>query len=209
MGYKAIYQTWLPYALMKDKRGFISMRFGGTHTGIDSVGNQASNPVCAVLDGKVFNTRNDPKLGNVVEYGAGNVRIAYYHLAKISVCSGDTVVAGRTQIGVEGATGSLARGKHLHTSIWINGQLVDPEPYLNGTKKFSEEAHKMYREVTKELNLRESASLNAKVKKALPVGTLIEVVKNDGEWGRVIAFVGGQSIDGYCKLATTWSKEIV
>lgn len=69
----------------------------------------------------------------------------------------------------------------------------------------------MFREVTAELNLRSSMSTtsNKNIIKALPVGTLLEVVKVTGEWGRVIAYVGGQALTGYCKIATTWSKEVV
>ena len=75
--YIKIYKTWLPYARMTDGRGFISLRFGGGHTGVDSVGNQTGNPVCAVLNGVVTGVYTTPKLGNVVEYTAGNVRIAH------------------------------------------------------------------------------------------------------------------------------------
>ncbi|MDD6174914.1 MAG: M23 family metallopeptidase [Firmicutes bacterium] len=136
MNYLRVVPEWAPYALMKDRRGFISRCFGNGHTGVDSVGNEYGNRVCAVTGGTVGRVYTSPALGNVVEYGAGNIRIAYYHLAKALVRAGETVQAGKTAIGVEGSTGSLASGKHLHVSLWIDGVLTDPEPYLCGKKRW-------------------------------------------------------------------------
>ena len=140
MNYIKIVPAWAPYALMNDPRGFISRRFGGGHTGVDSVGNEYGNRVCAVIGGTVGRVYSSPALGNVVEYGMGNVRLAYYHLAKPLVKAGEPVQAGKTAIGVEGSTGSLATGKHLHVSLWIDGTLTDPEPYLCGKKNWPPDA---------------------------------------------------------------------
>lgn len=134
MAYIKVYATWLPYGRMKDPRGFISKQFGAGHTGVDSVGNEYGNSVCAVMDGYVTRVSCSNTLGNMVEYAAGGVRFALYHLAKVNVSVGASVKKGDI-LGVEGATGSLATGKHLHTSMWINDVLVDPEPYLSGEKE--------------------------------------------------------------------------
>lgn len=136
MAYLAVISNWAPYALMDDKRGFISRRFRDGHSGIDSVGNEWGNRVCAVINGTVSKVYTDPALGNVVEYGVENIRIAYYHLEKAAVKAGDSVQAGKTVIGTEGASGTLATGKHLHVSLWIDGVLTDPEPYLSGAKEW-------------------------------------------------------------------------
>lgn len=215
MGYLKTYSTWLPYKLMTDKRGFISLRFGNGHTGIDSVGNEYANKICAVMDGKITKVVKSTTLGNCVYYGAGGIEVAHYHLSSVSVKVGSTVEAGKTAVGVEGSTGTLAKGKHLHTSIWINGVLVDPEPYLCGDKELlippKKEAKKMYRRVIKELNLRRTKSTvsNSNIVKALPVGTILEVIMVDGEWGHVIAHIGdGTSYHGYSKIASTWSEEV-
>ena len=136
MKYIKVVPVWAPYAQMKDRRGFISRRFGNGHTGVDSVGNEYGNRVCAVIDGLVGRVYASPALGNVVEYGMGNVRLAYYHLEKPLIKAGEPVRAGKTVIGLEGSTGSLATGKHLHVSMWIGGTLTDPEPYLCGEKKW-------------------------------------------------------------------------
>lgn len=134
MGYLKIYPKWLPYARMQDRRGFISRRFGNGHSGVDSVGNQYGNPICAVIDGRVLRVSSSATLGNVIEYGTDTVRIAHYHLLRVDGAVGQTVTAGQTILGVEGGTGSLATGKHLHTSLWVHGVLVDPEPYLSGER---------------------------------------------------------------------------
>lgn len=134
MGYLKVYKKWLPYAGMADPRGFISQQFGGEHSGVDSVGNVYNNPVCAVMDGRVIRVDKTGALGNIVEYESGRVKIAHYHLAKVLVKEGDTVKSGDTVLGIEGSTGSLATGKHLHTSLWVDGVLSDPEAYLSGAK---------------------------------------------------------------------------
>ncbi len=134
MAYIKVYKNWLPYDQMKDQRGFISRRYGNGHSGVDSVGNQYGNPVCAVVDGTVTAVRQSATLGNVVEYENAAVKIAHYHLAKVMVKPGSKVQAGETVLAIEGGTGSLAMGKHLHTSMWIHGKETDPEPYLCGEK---------------------------------------------------------------------------
>ena len=143
MEYITVYSNWKPYAQMSDPRGFISRRFGGGHTGVDSVGNALDNPVCAVIGGTVTAVYWSDTYGNVVEYGRGALRVTCCHLAKALVAVGDAVRAGETVVGVEGATGSYADGKHLHTSLRIHGVLTDPEPYLSGRKAFDEEDDEM------------------------------------------------------------------
>lgn len=219
-----------PYALMKDKRGFISRLYGNGHTGVDSVGNQWANPVCAICDGTVLQAYISASLGKVVQYGAGRVKIAYYHLATISVKVGQKVTTGKTQIGIEGGTGALADGKHLHVSIWIDGVLVDPLPYLTGAKKLpvmqqsqinnaltgAHEGEKyMIRKVTKALNLRSTRSLannSNLVYKDMPVGTVFlvtDTVKEGGvTWGKVLVTINGRTYAGWSNIATTWSVEV-
>ena len=209
-----------PYALMTDKRGFISRLYGNGHTGVDSVGNQWANPVCAICDGTVLQAYISASLGKVVQYGAGRVKIAYYHLATISVKVGQKVTAGKTQIGIEGNTGALADGKHLHISIWIDDQLVDPLPYLTGDKTLpypaaEQEVKYMIRKVTKVLNLRSTRSLannNNLVYKDMPVGTYLLIVDTVKEgnvtWGKVWTEIGGKTYVGWSNIATTWSVEV-
>lgn len=222
MAYLKVYSNWLPYVKLNDKRGFISKRFGGGHTGIDSVGNVYANQVYAIIDGEVTASYFDSKLGNVVKYKRSNVEIAYYHLASRKVNIGDKVVFGETVVGVEGNTGTASNGKHLHTSMWIDGILTDPEPYLSGSKaiEIKEEnsnkgAKYMIRQVTKVLNLRSSRSTKNStniVYKDMPVGTIFlvtEVVREgNDDWGHIYVTINGKSYVGWAKTSTTWSKEV-
>ena len=147
MAYIKIYRNWLPYGKMQDRRGFISRRYGNGHSGTDSVGNQYDNPVCAIIDGTVTEVRYSETLGHIVEYENAAVKIAYYHLAKVLVKQGEAVRAGETVLGVEGGTGALATGKHLHTSMWLEGEQVDPEAYLSGAKPLPVAADVLKKEV--------------------------------------------------------------
>ena len=221
MTYKVIYKRWLPYAKMSDHRGFISQRYGNGHTGVDSVGNQLSNPVCAVRSGTVTASKWDAAYGNVVEYASGNVTVRYCHLASRKVKTGDPVTAGQTVVGIEGATGSLVRkgAKHLHTMLWIDGKRVDPEPYLCGAKALpaqntSQEDDIMIRKVTaKGLNLRKGAGVsNAIVYSNMPVGTILicgETKKISGAtWAQVYALIDGKQYAGWSNIGTAWSKEV-
>ena len=223
MNYKIIYKRWLPYAKMSDHRGFISQRYGdnGGHTGVDSVGNQLSNPVCAVRSGTVTASRWDAAYGNVVEYASGGVTIRYCHLASRKVKTGDPVTAGQTIVGIEGATGSLVRkgAKHLHTMLWIDGKRVDPEPYLCGAKALpsqntSQEDDIMIRKVTaKGLNLRKGAGVsNAIVYGSMPVGTVLICGKTQkvgtATWAQVCATISGTQYVGWSNIADTWSREV-
>lgn len=59
----------------------------------------------------------------VIDHGIG-VFSAYYHLAEINMQAGKVVEPGAL-IGKIGSTG-LSTGPHLHWSMWVNGEYVDP-----------------------------------------------------------------------------------
>ena len=216
MNYEKIFTHWLPYGLMKDKRGFISRRFDGGHTGVDSVGNEYANPVCAVISGTVTASYYSNTLGHVVEYESGAVRVAHYHLAQRAVGVGATVIAGATKIGTEGSTGSLSSGKHLHTSTWINGELTDPELFLCGEQKFPEEAEKgdenMARKVIQSgLNLRTGAGTVNPSYGYIKVGSLLNPTEtkviSGNVWGKTAAVLADGTVkNGWCNLGDTWSQ---
>jgi len=60
--------------------------------------------------------------------GMGSRRL-YGHLATIRVKSGETVPAGAV-IGTVGRSGN-ATTHHLHFELRVDGEAVDPVPYLN------------------------------------------------------------------------------
>jgi hypothetical protein len=82
-------------------------------------------PVKAGNDGKVVYADYLGIYGNcvVIDHGMG-VQSLYGHLSSIEVKAGDAVTRGQ-QIGRSGMTG-LAGGDHLHFSVMLQGNMVNP-----------------------------------------------------------------------------------
>ncbi|MBI5303408.1 MAG: LysM peptidoglycan-binding domain-containing M23 family metallopeptidase [Chloroflexi bacterium] len=83
------------------------------------------DPIYSDARGKVVFAALTQVRGNmvVVDHGLG-VFSAYYHMSEIAVKVGQLVNAGAL-IGKAGSTG-LSTGPHLHWSMWVNGEYVDP-----------------------------------------------------------------------------------
>lgn len=105
------------------------------HNGIDlvaKVGNGGvTDYITAHTGGTVTACGYDSSAGNLLKIQtAPGVIMVYYHLKnKPSFKVGDTVKTGEV-IGYMGATGNVT-GAHLHFGIQVNGNWVDPEPYLD------------------------------------------------------------------------------
>jgi murein DD-endopeptidase MepM/ murein hydrolase activator NlpD len=101
------------------------------HTGID-YGVPMDTPIQAAGAGRVVAAGWDNTgFGNrvIIDHGNGTQTL-YGHLNKVMARVGDTVQAGQ-QIGLSGTTGNSS-GPHLHFGVQVNGQWVDPAPYLAG-----------------------------------------------------------------------------
>ena len=98
------------------------------HMGLDLAG-AVGAPVLAPNRGVVALVGDFYYAGNAVyiDHGAGLVT-AYFHLSKVNVAQGDTVVAGDT-IGKVGATGRVT-GPHLHWVARYGAVTVDPSTLL-------------------------------------------------------------------------------
>jgi murein DD-endopeptidase MepM/ murein hydrolase activator NlpD len=101
------------------------------HTGIDFAA--ADGIAYAADDGVVLLTEYNTAYGNmtVIDHGkVGGLRITtlYAHQAAVGVKPGDRVVKGQA-IGVIGSTG-YATGPHLHFEVRIDGEPIDPAPFL-------------------------------------------------------------------------------
>ncbi len=105
------------------------------HTGTDF--GAGDGIVYAADDGVVLFTEYNVAYGNmtVIDHGkVGGLRMTtlYAHQAAVGVKPGDPVVKGQA-IGVVGSTG-YATGPHLHFEVRINGEPLDPAPFLEKAK---------------------------------------------------------------------------
>ncbi len=99
------------------------------HTGID-LALPAGSPVLAADDGVVaVSAGGSTGYGNyVVIAHASGMTTLYGHLAQSLVQVGQQVTQGQP-IGLEGSTGN-STGPHCHFEVRVNGQPVDPVPFL-------------------------------------------------------------------------------
>lgn len=98
------------------------------HSGMD-IAAASGTPVKVTAPGRVLHTDEFFFSGNVVyvDHGSGVISM-YAHLSKIQVKAGDIVQQGDI-IGEVGNTGR-ATGPHLHWSVYLNGEAVNPSLFL-------------------------------------------------------------------------------
>lgn len=119
-----------PMALYGDKRNYMynnKVIGESIHTGVDLASN-ARSPIEAANKGVVLFTGALGIYGNavIIDHGLGLVTL-YGHMSSIDTAVGKTVEKGE-KIGVSGTSG-LAGGDHLHFSILVGGQFVNPQEW--------------------------------------------------------------------------------
>ena len=102
------------------------------HAGIDFPGRHGE-PILAAAAGKVTFVGQRSGYGNVVEVAHSNgIMTRYAHLSGFSTDVGRKVTQGQ-QIARMGSTGR-STGDHLHFEVRINGQPVNPRPFLQASR---------------------------------------------------------------------------
>jgi len=119
-----------PMALFGDKRSYMyngKVVGESIHSGVDLASN-ARSPIEASNKGIVVFTGALGIYGNavIIDHGLGMFSL-YGHLSSIDTTVGKNVAKGE-KIGLSGMSG-LAGGDHLHFSIIVGGQFVDPKEW--------------------------------------------------------------------------------
>ncbi|WP_439532582.1 peptidoglycan DD-metalloendopeptidase family protein [Polymorphobacter sp.] len=101
------------------------------HAGMDMAGS-TGEPIYASANGKVSRAGSASGYGNLVELDHGKgIETRYGHLSKVLVKPGETVRQGQL-IGRMGSTGR-STGTHLHYEVRVDGQAVNPQPFLEAS----------------------------------------------------------------------------
>ncbi|MET0251799.1 MAG: M23 family metallopeptidase [Novosphingobium sp.] len=101
---------------------------GALHAGLDFRG-PIGAPIQAAADGTVTFAGVKGGYGNCIEIThAGGMMTRYGHMSAFKARQGQKVAAGDT-IGAIGSTGR-STGPHLHFEVRVNGEAVNPRPYL-------------------------------------------------------------------------------
>ncbi len=103
------------------------------HNGIDLAGSQGTKIHAAKSAIVIFSGYNEISGNNLILRHYDGQETAYYHMHEIIAEEGQYVMQGDV-IGLMGTTGR-STGNHLHFEIRINGERVDPDPYIyRGTR---------------------------------------------------------------------------
>ncbi|MCI9539902.1 MAG: peptidoglycan DD-metalloendopeptidase family protein [Lachnospiraceae bacterium] len=98
------------------------------HNGID-FGAPSGQPIKAAYRGEVVIAEYSSSAGNYIMLNHGNgLATVYMHCSKFNVSVGQVVEKGDI-IGFVGSTGN-STGPHLHFSVRLNGEYIDPGPYI-------------------------------------------------------------------------------
>lgn len=119
------------YVAITDNFGYRRDPINGStsyHSGIDMAA-PGGSAILAAYDGVVVAADYNWSMGNYVMINhGGGLYTVYMHSSKL-LCKKDDMVLRGEKIALVGTTGR-STGNHLHFSVRLNGQYVDPWPYL-------------------------------------------------------------------------------
>ncbi len=127
-----IYYTGGTFQWPVSTGGTITSRFGprwGTiHKGLD-IACPTGTPILAGESGTVIGAGYNASMGNyvLIDHGGG-VSTVYMHNSELAVSVGQVVSRGQV-ISYAGSTGD-STGPHCHFGLRVNGEYINPEPYL-------------------------------------------------------------------------------
>jgi murein DD-endopeptidase MepM/ murein hydrolase activator NlpD len=109
-------------------RRFFNGQPRNPHSGLD-IAAPTGTPIKAAARGRVTLADELYFNGNTlfVDHGQGLITM-YCHMSELLVSEGDEIAQGQ-EIGLVGATGRVT-GPHLHWSVSLNGNRVDPEVFM-------------------------------------------------------------------------------
>ncbi|MBQ3898804.1 MAG: peptidoglycan DD-metalloendopeptidase family protein [Lachnospiraceae bacterium] len=119
------------YKYVSSKYGWRIHPIYGTqkfHSGVDLAANYGT-AIYAAYAGVVAGAGYNASMGNYVMINHGDgLYTVYMHASSLYVKEGDVVSTGQT-IAAVGSTGA-STGNHLHFSVRLNGEYVDPNGYI-------------------------------------------------------------------------------
>ena len=120
---------WPLIGAITSRYGYRQLRVSGSnfHSGLDIDGD-TGDPITAARAGTVTFAGWHGGYGNLVIVTNGSMEYYYAHASSLNVSEGQTVAAGDLLARV-GSTGN-STGSHLHFEIRVDGNSVDPLPYL-------------------------------------------------------------------------------
>lgn len=120
------------FSLFQPVEGMVSEPFDAEskHYAVD-IATDKNQPVKSVADGRVIFSEWTAETGFVIiiEHQFALISV-YKHNASLLKSQGDFVTSGEV-IALTGNTGNLTTGTHLHFELWVDGNPIDPQEFIN------------------------------------------------------------------------------
>ncbi len=120
------------FSLFPPVEGIVSQTFDveNRHYAVD-IATDKNQSVKSVADGRVIFAEWTAETGFVIiiEHQFALISV-YKHNSSLLKSQGDFVTSGEV-IALTGNTGELSSGTHLHLELWVDGNPIDPQEFIN------------------------------------------------------------------------------